>query len=138
MSLHHARSSALLVALCVGAAVIPSSLRAQQMQGADSRSVLDPAVTVAAPVQGAAAVPATVVGPRAIPAGVTTTTQAAAWDVARGQDNDRSVGAGTNLALMGVGAAAVVIGLLVGGDGGAVIAVGGGVVALIGFFRFLR
>lgn len=137
MSLHHARSSALLVALCVGAAVLPASLLAQQIQGADSRSVLAPAVTVAAPVRDAAAVPATVVGPRAIPAGITTTTQAGAWDVARPQD-DRSVGAGTNLALMGAGAAAVVIGLLIGGDGGTIIAVGGGVIALVGFFRFLR
>lgn len=137
MSLHHARSSALLVALCVGAAVLPASLLAQQIQGADRRSVLAPAVTVAAPVRDAAAVPAPVVGPRAIPAGITTTTQAGAWDVARAPD-DRSVGAGTNLALMGAGAAAVVIGLLIGGDGGTIIAVGGGVIALVGFFRFLR
>lgn len=138
MSLHHARSSALLVALCVGAAVLPLSLRAQQIQGTGSRSVLAPAVTVTAPVRDAAAVPETVVGPRAIPAGITTTTQAGAWDVAQAQDNDRSVGAGTNLALMGAGAAAVVVGLLIGGDSGTIIAVGGGVLALVGFFRFLR
>jgi hypothetical protein len=39
---------------------------------------------------------------------------------------------------MGVGAAAIVIGLLVGGDGGAMISIGGGVLGLYGLFRYLR
>jgi hypothetical protein len=39
---------------------------------------------------------------------------------------------------MGVGVAGVVIGLLVGGDGGAAIAIGGGALGLFGLFRYLR
>jgi hypothetical protein len=39
---------------------------------------------------------------------------------------------------MGVGAAAVVIGLLIGGDGGTLVAISGGVIGLYGLFRFLR
>lgn len=53
-------------------------------------------------------------------------------------DRDKDVSVGSNLALMGVGAAAVVVGLLVGGDGGTAIAVGGGVIGLIGLYRYLR
>jgi hypothetical protein len=45
---------------------------------------------------------------------------------------------GRNLALVGVGAAAVVAGLLVGGDGGHAVAIGGTVVGLIGLYRYLR
>jgi hypothetical protein len=45
---------------------------------------------------------------------------------------------GSNVALIGVGAAAVVVGLLVGGDAGAAVAIGGGVVGLIGLYRYLR
>ena len=45
---------------------------------------------------------------------------------------------GSDLALMGVGGAAVVVGLLVGGDAGAAVAIGGGVVGLIGLYRYLQ
>jgi hypothetical protein len=51
---------------------------------------------------------------------------------------DDNVNAGPNLALMGAGAAAIVIGLLIGGDGGTALAVGGGVVGLVGLYRYLR
>jgi hypothetical protein len=40
--------------------------------------------------------------------------------------------------MMGVGVAGVVIGSMVGGNGGAMIAIGGGVIGLIGLFRYLR
>jgi hypothetical protein len=39
---------------------------------------------------------------------------------------------------MGVGAAAVVIGLMIGGNGGTVVALTGGVLGLVGLYRFLR
>ena len=45
---------------------------------------------------------------------------------------------GSDVALMGVGAAAVVVGLLVGGDGGAAVAIGGGAIGLVGLYRYLR
>lgn len=48
------------------------------------------------------------------------------------------VGAGSNVALMAVGAAAVLIGLLIGGDSGSFVAIGGGVLGLYGLFRYMR
>jgi hypothetical protein len=44
----------------------------------------------------------------------------------------------TNVALMIVGGAGLVVGSLIHGDTGTVIMVGGGVVGLIGLFRYLR
>lgn len=45
---------------------------------------------------------------------------------------------GPNVALIGVGGAALIIGLLVGGNAGAAVAVGGGVIGLVGIYRMLR
>jgi hypothetical protein len=39
---------------------------------------------------------------------------------------------------MAVGGAALVIGALVGDDAGTVIAIGGGVIGLVGLYRFVR
>jgi hypothetical protein len=39
---------------------------------------------------------------------------------------------------MSVGAAAVVVGVLVGGEGGTMLALGGGVVGLVGLYRYVR
>ncbi len=49
-----------------------------------------------------------------------------------------NVHAGQNLALMGAGGAAVIVGLLIGGDGGHLLALGGGVVGIYGLYRYLR
>lgn len=46
--------------------------------------------------------------------------------------------AGRPVALMAVGAAALVIGLLIGGNGGKAVAVGGAVVGLAGLYEFIR
>ena len=43
-----------------------------------------------------------------------------------------------NVALMIVGGAGLVVGSLVGGDAGTVIMIGGGVVLLVGLYRYLR
>jgi hypothetical protein len=47
-------------------------------------------------------------------------------------------GRGTSVAMMVVGGAAIVVGSVVGGDGGTIIGVAGAVVGLIGLFRYLR
>jgi hypothetical protein len=39
---------------------------------------------------------------------------------------------------MGVGAAAVGLGLIIGGDGGTIIAITGGVIGLVALYRYLR
>lgn len=48
------------------------------------------------------------------------------------------MGAGENTALMVVGGAALVAGLLIGGNGGAAIAIGGAVIGLYGLFNYLK
>jgi hypothetical protein len=40
--------------------------------------------------------------------------------------------------MMGVGVAAIVVGSLIGGDSGTIIAIGGGVIGLFGLYRYLR
>ena len=50
----------------------------------------------------------------------------------------RDVRAGPNVALMVVGGAALVTGLVIGGDGGLIIATGGAVVGLVGLYRYMR
>ena len=126
-------SIATLGLLIAGAALHPSPLAAQDNARPDSRR-LNLTVPATATSQDAAKA-VLPVGPRAIPAGVNTS-KATAPDLDAAQNNN--VGMGPNLALMGVGAAGVVIGLLVGGDGGAALAIGGGVLGLVGLYRFLR
>jgi hypothetical protein len=52
--------------------------------------------------------------------------------------NDASLGAGKNVAMMGVGIAGVITGVIIGGTSGTMVAVGGGVLGLYGLYRFLR
>jgi hypothetical protein len=40
--------------------------------------------------------------------------------------------------MMGVGLAGIVVGSIIGGDSGTVIAVSGGVIGLFGLYRYLR
>jgi hypothetical protein len=51
---------------------------------------------------------------------------------------DRGLSRGTDVALMAVGATAVVVGLLLGGEAGTIVAVTGGVIGLVGVFRYVR
>lgn len=77
------------------------------------------------------------VGPRVVPGGVLNQSLAPA-PLEAPQPRERNVGAGSNLALMGVGLAALIIGLTIDDDAGTVIAVGGGVLGLVGLYRYLR
>jgi hypothetical protein len=77
-------------------------------------------------------------GPRVAPAGIGRPVPANPLGLATPVADDTHVGAGPDLALMGVGAAAVVIGLMIGGDGGTIVALGGGILGLVGLYRFLR
>ena len=157
---HIARWSALSALLFLGATVLPSTLQGQQAAAAERGNPADQALTgVANPllVNTAAqarnaetsirvprAGPAPVIAPSLalsdpllVPFGITMPVPASplALSMAPKQDNGAHVGA--DLALMGVGAAALVIGLVMDNDAGTIIAVGGGVVFLIGFYRWL-
>lgn len=59
-------------------------------------------------------------------------------DTAALKVDDQHLGAGENLALMGVGAAGLIVGLIVGGKGGTGIAIGGALVGLYGLYRYLK
>jgi hypothetical protein len=39
---------------------------------------------------------------------------------------------------MGAGAAALIVGLVIGGDAGKVVAIGGGAMGIVGLYRYLR
>jgi len=40
--------------------------------------------------------------------------------------------------MIGVGAATVGLGLMIGGEGGTIVAISGGVIGLVGLYRYLR
>jgi hypothetical protein len=131
-----ARSFALVILEISAALAPPTLLQAQAGTGiADSvvvRVVQDPLLSRVATGDSSSAL-----GPRIVRAAATAPIVLSPV-VASPQGSSAHVGAGTNVALMGVGAAAIVIGLLVGGDGGAMISIGGGVLGLYGLFRYLR
>lgn len=105
------RSIALLGGLLIGAIALPNALAAQ--------SALD--------------------GPRASAVGVTNAVAMSAITLAPlTPPQDTFSGNGRNVAMMIVGGAAIVVGGMVGGDGGTIIAVTGAVVGLMGLFRYLQ
>lgn len=131
------RSSLLFAALVVGAAVCPSPLHAQQGMPAERGITADqvsPVVTAAATSTADVAMAA---GPRAASAGVTKPVSSQP-SLGMQPKDEPHVGMGANLALVGAGVAAVVVGLLVGGNAGTLIAVSGGVLSFIGLYRYLR
>jgi hypothetical protein len=134
---HALPSTALLAALLIGACLLPVSLRAQRSAAADSVNTAH--LLAAATLGPVALADAPAAGPRVAAVGITRRMHVDALGPVQSRQNPRgNVGVGSNLALMGTGAAAVVIGLLVGGNGGAAIAVGGGALGLVGFYRYLR
>ncbi len=128
MFAHWIRSLAIFTLALVAAALLPASVAAQQ--GAPT----DPGVNVAAGAPLAAPTP---VGPRVASTDVVRWTPPNPFDVAEPPPQDR-VHAGQNIAMMAVGGAGLVIGLAIGGDGGLIMATTGGVVALVGLYRYLR
>jgi len=131
------RTSALFAALILGAATQPSSLRAQVSAAVNVRD-LTPSTTVTTIAPVSVTEPSSAAGPRIAPAGISRPVQANPLGVVEPPDPNAHLGAGSNLAMMGVGAAGIVIGLLIGGDGGTIIALGGGVIGLVGLYRYLR
>jgi hypothetical protein len=136
MSSPFARSFALAV-LGVSVAFVPSSLRAQSSAAgaSDSGVVRMAEVTPAAPVNDVDSL--AVAGPRLVRVAASAPL-AIRSGPALPQNSDAQVGAGANVAMMGVGVAGIIVGSLIGGDSGTVIAVGGGIIGLFGLYRYLR
>ena len=136
MSSLFARSFSLVV-IGISSPLAPSSLQAQVSTAVspDSGDVRNVEVTLSA--AGARVDSLPMAGPRVVRAGITAPV-AVRSGVASLQGRDDNIGAGRNVAMMGVGVAAIVVGSLVGGDGGTIIAIGGGVIGLVGLYRYLR
>ena len=136
MSSRIVRLSAMLALFVAGAVSLPSVVRAQE--AAAVAQPVPAASPSAAPVQSATAsdaVPAA--GPRTSRAGIDKPVPANPLGAAEPQEGAH-VGAGTNIALIGVGVAGVIVGLVIGGDGGTIVAAGSAVVGLIGLYRWLK
>ena len=138
MSSQSIRSASLLAALFLGAATFPSSLSAQQsatdVRGSSTAQIA--LIPTSASVDTAHATSAA--GPRIAPAAVTRHVASSLAGAAWPNDDSRSGGDNTNVAMMGAGAAAVGLGLIIGGDGGTIVALTGGVIGLLGLYRYLR
>lgn len=137
MSMQSIRSASLLAALVLGAATFPSSLAAQQGVTEDRASPAAQVSTIPTPAPVVTAHPASAVGPRIAPAGISRPVVADLPGPAR-PTYDARMGAGSNVAMMGAGAAAVVIGVLIGGEGGTILALSGGVIGLVGLYRYVQ
>jgi hypothetical protein len=134
MSSQTFRSSVLLAALLLAAAVRPDSVGAQHVTTVARDSAMPSAVT--SPSIQVTIDSATAPGPRVAPAGIQR--RANSVDAGQSRGEGAHMGAGTNVALIGVGAAALVLGLVIGGDAGAAVAIGGGVLGLVGLYRYIR
>jgi hypothetical protein len=125
------------VVLGFGAALVPGSLLGQvrTTAGPDSRAIRSVEVTTPASVAHVDSL--STAGPRIVRAGIVAPV-AIRSSIASPQGRDDNIGAGRNVAMMGVGVAAIVVGSLIGGDGGTIIAISGGVIGLVGLYRYLR
>ena len=137
------RRRAHLITTVAGLVLLPGALVAQ------AGTMMPVGASTAAPVSalpasprdlGLDSTPPAPVGPVAagLRSGVfTAAAPAETTEIASHVQQDR-VGLGQNLALIGVGAAAIVAGVLIGDTAGTALTIGGGALALYGLFRFLR
>lgn len=133
-----ARSFSFVAALIIGATLLPSSLYAQQATAATRDSITVSAMGIRTPMRTIVD-SASAAGPRVVRAGVTRPVGESLTRITPSQSGGGAhVGAGSNVAMMGVGAAGIVVGSMIGGNGGTMIAIGGGVIGLVGLFRYLR
>ncbi len=135
MSLPMLRLTALLAIACTGAAFAPSPLAAQQARTPTHEETALTPVLIAAPSSSGAS---TLRGPRSVPVGIDMRATTDSSAPVLPPQGGRHMGAGSNVALMGAGAAAVIVGLMIGGNGGTLVAISGGVIGLVGLFRFIR
>jgi len=158
---HIFRWSALSALVLLGAMVFPPSLQGQEAAAASGGNTAVQAVTLVAspflvtnPAQATTAEPSSLAeragqapvvnpslalsDPLRVPFGVNMPVPASPLPLSMAPKQDDDVHVGANLALMAVGGAALVTGLVIDNDAGTILAVGGGVVFLVGFYRWLR
>lgn len=122
----------LALALTVASVALAAPARAQEAASAS----LTPAPTSVAPASS----PASAASATPAPAGPTL--EAASVGVRHAPATDaapaRRSGYGQPVALMVVGGAAVLVGLIIGGGAGTAIAIGGAVAGLVGLYQYLQ
>lgn len=125
--------AAFCLALSALTVALPAALEAQSdsAKSRDSSTVSAQTIGIAPKPSG----PPMANGPQVAPVALTHTTPFAPATLPPADDN---INVGQNVAMMVVGAAAVVTGVIIGGNGGGAIAVTGGVVGLVGLYRYLR
>ena len=126
------RTFARRVTLTLALSLLAASGAAAQSVSADSTPSAAADSTLAVP-QAGPTVASAAVAVRATSPEISTRT-----GVAEALQQEQRLGHGRNVALMIVGGAAVVAGLLIGDDAGALLAVGGAVVGLYGLFQYVR
>lgn len=130
----HSIHAALVTALMLGATLLASPLHAQEVAAAEAGSFV---IQTSGPE--ATASPFTLYR---MPAPDFSADQADSVRTGRVDpldlDQNDELNAGPNVALMAVGGAALVTGLLIGGDAGTAVAITGGAIGLVGLYRFLR
>src|SRR5262245_52568448 len=117
------RSLAIASFALAGALFLPTSVHAQSSSAA------------ADSVQRSMVASPTTLGPSIAPAGVIRLTNASNAQLLRANERPH---AGSDVALMGAGAAALIVGLVIGGDAGTIVALGGGLMGIVGLYRYLR
>ena len=126
-----------LTAFVLGTAVLPGAAYAQANTSTLPADSTAGVVSVDGTTSTTAVQRISVSGPRLAPVALVRSSWTMPQD-APAIPSDPGANVGPNLALMGVGAAAVVVGLLIGGDGGHAVAVGGAVIGLVGLYRYMR
>jgi hypothetical protein len=111
----------------VAVLLIPSAVRAQSI--ATDMQALDAPVATAS-----ASAPSALDGPRLVRSGISLDRTASAPALAP----MRAVGTQRDVAWMIVGGATLVVGSVIGGDGGMIMMVTGGVIGLVGLMRYLQ
>ena len=129
--LHFKRWFSFVTAVSLGVIASSSSLNAQAVLASGVRDTVPMVITA-----DSSRIDANVEGPRIVRASFTPAVASAA--LGQGSSGSQGINAGSNVALMGVGAAGILVGSLVGGDGGTMISIGGGVLFFVGLFRWLR
>lgn len=136
---HSTRRVIARVTIAIALFALPELLAAQSDASTNRTAAVRSADSVSLQVTPASAsiVAATSVssGPQISPIALTRFAPAVPAAPPAPEDN---INVGQNVALMAVGVAAVVTGVIIGGNGGGAIAVTGGVVGLIGLYRYLR
>jgi hypothetical protein len=130
--------SSILMTLLVAVTTVPSSARAQ---GSDSSTVgltMQPMLTnLQSVAAGRPHVTTISLGSTIAPVGATRSMALAPVNIPA-QHLASGENVGKSRAMMGVGLAALVVGIIVGGDIGTIFMIGGGVVGLMGLYQYMR